>query len=127
MNEMKSAIYTVFCILLWCSLIGLIIFYNFSNWFPDRSCYSIIVTLHNQRVEKLEGCCDNCLIFNVTELYCRGNCGDGCGCQYRNVDYYFKNENQIRNDLKNNSDILVKWCWVNSIKEYRIRSVSNRE
>ena len=86
-------------------------------------CYEDKAILHNQRVGELKGCCDNCLIFNVTEFVCKGQPGDGCGCEWKNRMLYFSGEQQERTDLKNSSEILVNWCWIKEIKDYRVRGV----
>ena len=78
-------------------------------------CYQDKAILHNQRVGKLEGCCENCLIFYVTEFVCRG---DKCGCDWEKRTLYFADEKQIRTDLKNESEIVINWCWVKQIKDY---------
>ena len=86
-------------------------------------CYEDKAILHNQRVAELKGCCDNCLIFNVTEFVCKGQHGDGCGCEWEDRTLYFSGEQEERTDLKNSSEIWVNWCWIKEIKDYRVRGV----
>ena len=86
-------------------------------------CYEDKGTLHNQKVGYLEGCCDDCLILNVTEFVCKGQPRDGCGCEYKDKTLYFANEKELLN-ISDGEEINIKWCWIKSIKDYRIRGVS---
>jgi len=87
------------------------------------SCYKDKAVLHNQRVGELKGYCENCLIFNVTEFVCKGQPGDGCGCEWEDKILYFADEQHIRNDLKNGQEIWINWCWLEEIKDYRVRGI----
>lgn len=119
-DNIKSALFTVgitiMSIFLLLSLFVLIVFDN-------DDCYRTNAVLNEQRVGDLEGCCDNCLIFNVTEFVCKGQPDDGCGCEWKNRELYFANEQQKRNDLHNGSEIWINWCWIDNINDYRVRGV----
>ncbi len=107
-------------------LTALIIIFCFTfNWdiVFGYGCYENEAKLIDQRVGYLKNNCDNCLIFNVNEREC-ANKEHPCGCWYDNHLLYFATEQQLREDL--NEDIIIRWCWVKSIKDYRIRGVFNK-
>lgn len=124
-NTPKKLIFTIIGI-----LTPLILLFVFTfNWVIifGYGCHENKAVLHNQRVGELKGCCDNCLIFNVTEFVCKGQPGDCCGCEWKDRTLYFSDEQQERTDLKDGSEIWVNWCWIKEIKDYRVRGVRNAE
>jgi len=109
-------------------VLSFIISFMISNWnmFSNKDCYKTTAIIHNQWVGKLGCCCDNCLIFNVTEFVCKGNQGDGCGCEWKDSIWYFEREQDLREDLPNGSEIWVKWCLDKSENRYFIREVTKK-
>jgi len=98
------------------------------NWdiIFGHDCYNSDAILYNQRVGQLEGCCDNCLILNVSEQEC--SCYGENGCHLwlpedkKNKTLYFSSENKLLN-ISDGDSISISWCWIKDIKDYRIRGV----
>ena len=118
----------LFCIGMCILLIILFCFmFNWGLLFGD-DCYTNRGILHNQYVGKLEGCCDNCLILNVSEQECSCYGENGCHLWLPedkiNKTLYFSDENRLLN-ISNGESINIRWCWINGIKDYRIRGITN--
>lgn len=104
-------------IILFFSIIILIFF--MANLDLKKDCYYSKAILHNQKVGELNGCCNHCLIFNVTEFVCNKD----CGCDWQTKKLYFEKEYNLRLDLKNNSKISIFRCKDSKSKEYFIRGI----
>lgn len=92
---------------------------------PYNNCYTEQVYLFNQYNKS--SFCDNCLLFNVTNvLDLKGSCetiGEVTINSSDSYTFYFGNEFNKREDLRNNDVIDVRWCYIKSIDNYRIRGI----
>jgi len=79
--------------------------------------------LHNQWLDNEGKCCDGCLIFNISEFVCCGQSGDECGCEYKNKTFYFAGEYELRDDLLNNTNIVIRWKYIKNIDDWRIKGI----
>lgn len=107
------------CVGIWIPLIiGFCFMFN-SGIIFGYGCYVQKGVLYDQRIGYLDGCCDDCLILNVSveEDVCGGHLFES-----KDKILYFANERILLN--KSDGDELnIRWCWIRSIKDYRIRGV----
>lgn len=104
--------------------LGIILTFGINwNYYFGFECYDNTAILHNQEIRDLKGCCNNCLVLNVSEFVCKGNPGDGCGCEYVDKMLFFETENKTLKNIENKTEINIKWCYVKDIKDYRIRKI----
>ena len=116
MNK-KTLIIEILTIITFIIIIG-VPYYIFTS---EANCYNTTAILHSQQLGK-KGCCDDCLVFNVTQF----DCSEECGCDWNPHTFFFGNEFQEREDLKDGEEIEIKWCYVRQVKDFRIKGVNKK-
>lgn len=95
---------------------GLAGWYDDTNPFDD--CYYETNILHKQEVRD-----DKLYMVVEGDYFKRGKCGHVFWEGKGNRTLYFSGENKLKEDIKVNDSIRIRWCWISKISADRIRGI----
>jgi len=94
-----------------------------------EECHIETAIFEGQEIGYLEGCCEDCLILSVSRYMDSEDnvCiwGYGGPCEMKSKTLYFAGEKEEL-DIEEGSLIDIRWCYIRSIDDHRIRGVIKR-